>query len=275
MKQLGSNRWPILALIAGLVVVVIGIGIFSFQRSNQVVANLGTSNEKTNVEELKKPEIDFTAPDYTDRDIPQTRDLAHATQSKVSNGQQNFQQSPPRNSNYKEFFKNDAFLGDSISEGLFYFDFLDENRVIAEKGLSITKGIDEADKVIALNPNNVFVLFGVNDIDDRTSSSWIVEQYTTLVKKLKTRLPNSQIYVLSILPVLESQVKNPHINNAHIKECNAGLNTMASQEDVHFVNLGLLLNDNNKNLYAGDGIHFKPDFYSLWLNYLEDILGKK
>jgi len=197
--------------------------------------------------------------------------------SQPSNGQlpngqpSNSQPVTPENSNYKEFFKDDAFLGDSISEGLSYYDFLDDNRVIAGKGLSIIKGIDESDKIIALQPHRVFILFGVNDIDDRTPSSWLVEQYTTLVVKLKTKLPNSKIYVISILPVLEKLVNNPHINNVHINECNLGLINMASLEDVNYINLGALLNDSNKNLYEGDGIHYKSDFYTLWLDNLESV----
>ena len=286
MKTYPFKDWPTLALIACIVIIIIVTSIFAFEGSNKVTANVATINQENDVGEQKSSDIDISSPAYTDKETPPsiepepkpkiepqptpTPAPEPEPEPEISNSPQEIE----RYSNYKEFFKDDVFLGDSISEGLFYYDFLDENRVIASKGLSIIRGIDEADKAIALNPNNVFILFGVNDIDDRTPTSWIIGHYTTLVEKLKTKLPNSQIYVLSILPVLESQVKNPHINNAHIQECNAGLKNMASYEDVKYINLGLLLNENNKNLYAGDGVHFKPDFYSLWLNYLESIIGK-
>ena len=297
MKIYKFKSWLTIAII-GSVAIVISIYTFAFDNSNKVKAAINENRpeiESGKLEEPENPQISSATSENTEKDEPPDSVNAELTSpnepqisssqpsngqpssSQPSNGQlpngqpSNSQPVTPENSNYKEFFKDDAFLGDSISEGLSYYDFLDDNRVIAGKGLSIIKGIDESDKIIALQPHRVFILFGVNDIDDRTPSSWLVEQYTTLVVKLKTKLPNSKIYVISILPVLEKLVNNPHINNVHINECNLGLINMASLEDVNYINLGALLNDSNKNLYEGDGIHYKSDFYTLWLDNLESV----
>ncbi|AFM39487.1 lysophospholipase L1-like esterase [Desulfosporosinus acidiphilus SJ4] len=253
------KRWPVILGLIICLIAVITVVIFNFTASNKAQASVSATNsaEKSGTAELPKD----SATNNSQTDLTQPQSSASQTAS-----------SQPQTSNFKEFFKNDAFLGDSISEGLSFYDFLDDSRVIADKGLSITKGIDEADKIIALKPQRVFILIGLNEADDRTASSTLVDEYTKLVEKLKTSLPNSKIYVTSILPVLENLVKNSHLNNAHIKECNAGLIDMANKENVNYVNLASILNDSNKNLYEDDGIHYKSDFYRMWLTYLENLL---
>jgi len=250
------------------------IYLFAFTDSNKVAASSNRNSveikdskvaEQQNIESIKvqeqqKIETSLVTSNNIEKDPPPSVNPEFIAPVET-----------PINPNYSVFFKDDAFLGDSISEGLSYYGYLEDTGVIAGKGLSITKGIDESDKIIALRPKRVFILFGINDIDDRTPSSWLVGQYTSLVVKLKTKLPDSKIYVMSILPVLEGVVENTHINNAHIIECNKGLIQMTNQENVNYVNLGSLLNESNKYLYEGDGIHLKPDFYPLWLNYLENI----
>lgn len=270
LSKIGKlKRWPTLTLII-CVLVVVSISIYAFISSNNVKAMSNQDNPKIETNNITKQENNTGVEDLSSSAEKATSDSVNSIPV-VSSVEPQTSNSQPVSTDYKKFFKDDAFLGDSISEGLSFYDFLDDNRVIAEKGLSITKGIDEADKIIALKPSRVFILFGVNDIDDRTRISWIVDQYTTLVVKLKTKLPNSKIYVTSILPVLENLVNNTHINNAHIQACNIALMHMAGQQNVNYINLASLLNDTNKDLYEGDGIHFKSDFYIMWLNYLESI----
>ncbi|WP_088228215.1 GDSL-type esterase/lipase family protein [Desulfosporosinus sp. FKB] len=265
------KRWPILLGVIIFVAVVTGVSIFVFAGSNKAQASGSLQSPATGNNTISdSSNIESTASANTaQKDSPNTADAQETKSQPVTSANEPATQQA---SDFKEFFKDDAFLGDSITEGLSFYDYLDDSRVIAEMGLSITKGIDEADKIIALKPKRVFILIGLNEADDRTSSKVLVDDYTKLVEKLKANLPNSQIYVTSMLPVLENVVKNPHLNNAHIKECNNGLIAMTNKENVNYVNLGSILNDSNKNLYEDDGIHFKSDFYRMWLTYLENLL---
>jgi hypothetical protein len=271
VKIFQNKRWSTLALIVVCLAVVATTSIYVIMSSYNLKAFSNQSSPKIesgNEQNAESEKTAITGSKNTTANNVASVPIASSVTPKPENS------SNQPSTAYKEFFKDDAFLGDSISEGLSFYDFLDENSVVAEKGLNITKGIDESDKVIALKPKRVFILFGVNDSDDRTPSSWLVDQYTKLVVKLKTKLPNSKIYVTSILPVLEKTVNNPHINNAHINECNSGLKNMAIQQNVNYVNLASLLNESNTNLYENDGIHFKSDFYNMWLNYLENSITK-
>ena len=281
LKFSDLKRWPFMVA-GGAAVVAIGIAVFAFVNSKDLKATTSVQSSppvSAGTAQQQNSKKAGAAATGSAKQSAGTGSSGSAGQnasavspsSAAAASSLNADATSSDEKNFKEFFKNDAFLGDSISEGLSFYDYLDDSRVIAVKGLSITKAIDEADKVIALKPQRVFILLGVNDIDDRTPSSWLIGQYTTLVEKLKTKLPDSQIYVTSILPVLPSLVQNPHINNAHIQECNEGLIKMAAQENVTYVNLASILNSSNTNLYEDDGIHFKSEFYKLWLNYLEGI----
>lgn len=174
---------------------------------------------------------------------------------------------------YKEFFRQDVFMGDSITEAISYLDLLDQSSVCAKIGININEAKSQIGSINNNNPRNIYLLYGVNDMDDRTDSNWFVGQYRELVRALKERFPNAQIYVQSVLPV-EAKVEKqrPHTNNKHITRCNAGLAQMAAEEQVGFIDIAALVNDNK--LYETDGIHFKAPFYQLWFAYLVDYLGQ-
>lgn len=187
----------------------------------------------------------------------------------TNNGSNQGTKDKSASSNHKEFFKNDVFMGDSVTEGLSFYGYLDESRVYSKVGISITMAKNQIDSIVKLNPTNIFLLFGINDMGSAMSSQWFVAQYKELIHYIKSKLPDSKIYIQSILPVMPFvEVRAPYIKNSHITECNEGLKSMAKQENVNFINIASILNDSNKYLFESDGIHFKSDFYGLWLDYL-------
>ncbi|NOH15574.1 hypothetical protein HMJ28_04085 [Clostridium cochlearium] len=177
----------------------------------------------------------------------------------------------PKAKDNKEFFKNDVFMGDSITEALIYYEVLNEKNVCAKKGININNAKNEVEKINIQNPRNIYVLYGVNDMNNTVPSKWFVDHYRTLIHKVKEKFPKSNIYIQSVMPVLPMvEQKTPTMTNSYINECNLGLIKMAKEENVKFLNVNSILNESNKNLYEDDGIHFKPNFYPVWLNYIKN-----
>ncbi len=175
-----------------------------------------------------------------------------------------------KSSNYKEFFKKDVFMGDSVTEALPYYDFLQEENVYAKKGIHINDIKKEINKIEVKDPINIYLLYGLNDMA-AISTKWFIDEYRELIHSLEAKFPNSNIYVQSILPVLsKAEGKESGISNEKINEYNSKLIDMAKEENVNFLNIASIPNDKNKNLYEPDGIHFKANFYTLLLNYLVD-----
>lgn len=217
---------------------------------SNVIASNDTGNKKTDV-------------------VTNTQEAANSN----GNGQSKADSKP--NYNYKDFFKNDVFLGDSISEELSFYEFLDEANVAAKKGVNIYRAKDEVDKVVAQNPKRIFILFGANDMDGTLTSEQFVGYYDQIIKNIKEKLPNCQIYVQSIFPVLPEVAKNkPYLGDEYVNEFNAALINMAKRDNIHYINVASVLNSGNQNLYEPDGIHFKSDFCPLWLNYIIENINK-
>jgi hypothetical protein len=179
------------------------------------------------------------------------------------------------NIDFKSVFKNDAFMGDSMTEGLSFYEFLDEANVFGKKGIDIVTAQNQVDRLDRLKPKNIYLLYGNNDMDNTRPSKWFIDKYAELIHKIKRKFPNANVYVQSIMPVQHKVEEREHIvTNDYIKECNHGLMKLAKQENVNYLNIASLINENNQNLYEEDGEHFKAEFYPIWLKYVRESSKK-
>lgn len=172
---------------------------------------------------------------------------------------------------HKEFFADAVFLGDSITEAISFYGFVDRSRIIADKGLTVSKAMDRVEDVATLKPSKVFILFGMNDILEIEKSEKFIDNYVKLISKIRTKLPDSQIYVQSILPVdLKVEREKPLLTNSRIEEFNKALQNMAEREDVKYLNINSAAKAYNGNLLEPDGIHYIHKFYDIWLSYIRE-----
>ena len=169
---------------------------------------------------------------------------------------------------YKEVFKDSLFLGDSITDSLSFYEFVDKSNVVAKFGLTAKGAKDEIQGIIKINPKNIFIMFGMNDILTGEDSNKFANNYAELIQDVKEKLPNTKIYIQSILPV-DSKVKDkkPLLTNENIDKFNQVLEDVANNENVEYLNIRTIL-EKNENLLEPDGIHVKYKFYKLWLDYL-------
>lgn len=159
-------------------------------------------------------------------------------------------------------------LGDSRTKGLEEYEVLDDSKVLAEIGLTLTEADPYVDEAIALNPETVFLSYGLNDIGNTSGDTGIFkEQYLNVIKKLKEGLPNSKIYINTILPVQDIAVqKTPVLSQ--LEEYNDAIREICAQEGVGCVEIGELAQD---ELYEPDGEHLKSEFYPLWVNKMAEV----
>ncbi|MEK3787088.1 MULTISPECIES: GDSL-type esterase/lipase family protein [Paenibacillus] len=174
---------------------------------------------------------------------------------------------------YKELYQASVFLGDSITEGLAYHDVLDEGNVLAGAGKTaeFTLMEDDVDRLVERKPERVFIQLGSDDIlwptDDPMEYS--LSHYAKLIDNIKARLPKAKITLLSVTPVnADAEKKEPRYGN--IQEYNAGLETLADQKQVEYVDLTSLVTE-HADLYDTDGIHFQAAFYPILLDYLATV----
>lgn len=171
----------------------------------------------------------------------------------------------------KTFFAKSVFVGDSITEGLSYCDYMNESNVVAEKGMTVAKAKKRVNDIVSPKPENIFIMFGMNDVLYGMSSEKFALSYLELIKMIKAKLPDANIYIESILPV-EAKVekKKPALNNRNIENFNRALIDMAKREDINYLNVASVVTKSSENLHEGDGIHYKYKFYDLWLEYIKN-----
>ena len=66
--------------------------------------------------------------------------------------------------NYSKYYENTIFMGDSITEALSEFGILDSYNVIANKGDTVVNALQNMDKLQGINPKNLVLLYGMNDV---------------------------------------------------------------------------------------------------------------
>ena len=171
-----------------------------------------------------------------------------------------------------ERFANSLVLGDSITQGLYEFGVMDQSLVIAEKGAEVTRAedtgtLDMIRKAEEAKPQNLFLTFGMNDVEAaRGDAAVFAEGYGKVLDEIKAAMPDTKVYVNCVLPASRTAVDNNEWYG-NIPEYNKKLKEICEEKDVIFIdNTGLV----KEEYYADDGIHQAPDYYPGWVENMAE-----
>lgn len=121
----------------------------------------------------------------------------------------------------------------------------------------------------ACHPRKVFLMAGTNGLKDQSLTEF-QSIYTQLVDSIHTRLPQSQIFLQSILPVnheyAEPDMRKGFASNEEILDANKNICKIAKQKHITYIDLHYLYFENGMmaERYTRDGIHLKLEAYQLW-----------
>lgn len=170
--------------------------------------------------------------------------------------------------NYKAIFANSVIMGDSISEAFTEYDILNASSVVAKIGVELD-GLDkQVAKVEKLNPQIIFLAYGLNDIiATRGNTDEFVKEYDALLTKLQKKLPETKFFVNSIFPVQQKEIdREPSLKK--LADYNKALQKLCDKKQIAFIDNTDLV---SANYYEEDGVHFKADFYPYWLNKMAEV----
>ncbi len=180
--------------------------------------------------------------------------------------------------NYSKYYENTAFMGDSITEALSEFGILDSYNVIANKGDTVIKASQNIDKLQGINPKNLVLLYGMNDViafdsnSSQESSNAFKENYIELINSIKAVLPKTNIYLISPLPVMNNAVNtNYRLTNENLNEFRLKVAEVSTATGSTYIDLASVITEKDY-LHEQDGIHYKYDFYTLWLDLLKNYI---
>ena len=176
--------------------------------------------------------------------------------------------------NYSKYYENTIFMGDSITEALSEFGILDSYNVIAHKGDTVIKALKNIDKLQGINPKNLVLLYGMNDViafdsnSPEESSNAFKEKYIELINSIKAVLPKTNIYLISPLPVMDNAIStNSKLTNENLNNFRLKVDEVATATGSTYIDLASVIAEKDY-LHEQDGIHYKYDFYTLWLDFL-------
>ena len=162
-------------------------------------------------------------------------------------------------------FEDYVLLGDSRAVGFYFYEFLPENRVLAEAGATILHLQEQIPTLQEINPSSIFLCYGLNDVSIGiwTTPEEYTAQFSEILAELHTALPDAQVYISSILPA-----RDPAFDTAsvwrEIPTYSAAVGEMCESIDYcHFVDCDSLA-EAYADLWDIDGIHVQRDFYPHW-----------
>ena len=166
---------------------------------------------------------------------------------------------------YRQIFDGSVVVGDSITEGLTEYGFLDDGQVFGKVGASIIKDGALFTGASATYPKHAFFSFGMNDMGNyRGDSSAFMKKYKGLLDQFHKDSPKTVLYVNSIsTPSAAARKKNKSLRN--YKKFNAALRTMCSEMGITYIDNNYIL-ECHPEYYGSDGIHVSQGYYRKWLN---------
>lgn len=161
------------------------------------------------------------------------------------------------------------FIGDSLTyRHQWQNDF--PQHTIVNKGVNADQTshvLKRLDEITNHHPKKIFLLIGINDLMKRKRGRDVLNNYESIIKKIKKSSPNTEIYVQSLLPIR----RNVELKNKDIIEFNKKLKIIAMKYQVRYVDLHTLFFEDGKlaERYTNDGLHLTSLGYQVWINALK------
>ena len=123
--------------------------------------------------------------------------------------------------------------------------------------IKATEGIDT---LANLNPKNVVLLYGMNDVIEFDNSNMFKEKYIEFVNAIKKVLPNTKIYLISPLPVMDKAINiNDRLTNSNLDKFKEKAYEIATETVVNYVDMATEITG-KKYLHEQDGIDLTMNF---------------
>lgn len=185
------------------------------------------------------------------------------------------------------YFNDALILGDSRTVDLMIYTNISKTKILpyCDVGLNISTvytkqfvniGGVKYSATEALKKNKdkfkkAYLMFGLNELG-YTSVSAFRDQYKKLINTVKSANKDAVIYVQAIIPVSKQKdLSSETFNNRRVEKFNKVIKQLCEDEQVFYLDFC----DNFKNTEgyladdaAYDGIHFKPDYCTGWLDLI-------
>ena len=153
MKNIKNNK-TILAVIPAVVVLAAGVAFFCSRSGNTDKQCQETVERLQKLETADISSIEDAIRALSEKEKPTGSDSEEGVLGDILTDVQ-----------IKQAFQGTVIVGDSITESIAEYGFLDTSIVVAKLGLRIDDADDQINTAISLNPSVFFLSFGANDLE--------------------------------------------------------------------------------------------------------------
>lgn len=165
------------------------------------------------------------------------------------------------------------FLGDSLTDSCEWQELF-RNVRLKNRGISgdTTNGVlNRIDEVIESKPRKIFIMIGINDLNQGKNVEDILNNYKMILKYFQDKTPQTEVFVQSILPLNNQKFPNNGMNQK-IFDLNSKLRNLAQDLSFDYIDLYSSFLDSDNQLdarYTNDGVHLNGQGYLLWKESIE------
>lgn len=169
-----------------------------------------------------------------------------------------------------------VFFGDSLT---YYGDFASvfPNKIVCNLGLrgdTIQGMIDRVEQVRILEPKQLFLMAGINDVAHVSANEFEV-LYNRLLDAIFQALPEVSLVVQIMLPV-NNQSFSISCDNKHIQACNKKTKKIVEERELNCLDIYALYEVDGllPVQLTIDGIHLNQNAYSKWYELVSCLSSK-
>lgn len=178
----------------------------------------------------------------------------------------------------RDYYNGSIFIGDSIIDGIAYYNYIDSAQIYADGNNTTDKTEKYLDDIIKLTPARVFIMVGLNDANYGTrSAQTIAENIMAIASQIKTASPNTNVCVLSLLPITqEFEAKaNVNVKQSVLDEINNIVMAACPSNSVTYVDVATAFKDASGYMnpqYTGNGSNIYNEYYPFLLNGIAGVV---
>ncbi len=172
------------------------------------------------------------------------------------------------------YFADAGFLGNSVLSGLeLYNNSLllptDHSHWYWQDSLTIMGASPYAAQMAGQTFGKIYIEFGINELS--YDQNTLREAFDTVIDQLQADHPDAIIYLMSVTPVSAYCDANRSFKQGAVIAFNEMLQDIAREQQIWYLDVFPVLCGDDGYLPSEvtlDGIHFTPDHYQRWFDYL-------
>lgn len=178
----------------------------------------------------------------------------------------------------RDYYNGSIFIGDSIIDGIAYYNYIDSAQIYADGNNTTDKTEKYLDDIIKLTPARVFIMVGLNDANYGTrSAQTIAENIMAVASQIKTASPNTNVCVLSLLPITQEFEAKANVNakQSVLDEINNIVMAACPSNSVTYVDVATAFKDASGYMnpqYTGNGSNIYNEYYPFLLNGIAGVV---